>query len=61
MNAANEEAVAAFLDMKISFPQISAIVEKTMAQINGGADLDLAELIEADGEARILARSLIPE
>lgn len=60
MNAANEEAVAAFLDMKISFPQISAIVEKTMAQITGGADLDLAELIEADGEARILARSLIP-
>ena len=60
MNAANEEAVAAFLDMKISFPQISAIVEKTMTQITGGADLDLAELIEADGEARILARSLIP-
>lgn len=61
MNAANEEAVAAFLDMKISFPQISAIVEQTMKQIKGGTDLDLAGLIEADGEARNLAKSLIPE
>ncbi len=60
LNAANEEAVAAFLDMKISFPQIAAIVEQTMAQIEGPGDPDLQELIEADGEARKLAQSLMP-
>ena len=61
LNAANEEAVAAFLDMKISFPQIALIVEQTMSQIEGPGNPDLQELIAADGEARKLARSLIPQ
>jgi 1-deoxy-D-xylulose-5-phosphate reductoisomerase len=61
LNAANEVAVAAFLDMRISFPQISSIVEETMSSLENGQDLDLAVLIEADGEARKLAESLIPK
>ncbi len=61
LNAANEVAVAAFLDMRISFPQISTIVEQTMSSLENGPDLDLAGLIEADGEARKLAESLIPK
>ena len=61
LNAANEVAVAAFLDMRISFPQISTIVEETMSSLENGQDLDLAVLIEADGEARKLAESLIPK
>jgi 1-deoxy-D-xylulose-5-phosphate reductoisomerase len=61
LNAANEVAVAAFLDMRISFPQISTIVEQTMSSLENGQDLDLAGLIEADGEARKLAESLIPK
>lgn len=61
LNAANEVAVAAFLDMRISFPQISTIVEQTMSSLENGQDLDLAVLIEADGEARKLAESLIPK
>ena len=60
LNAANEVAVAAFLDMKIAFPQISAIVEQTMARIEGDADHDLDSLIEVDEEARKIADSLIP-
>jgi 1-deoxy-D-xylulose-5-phosphate reductoisomerase len=59
LNAANEEAVAAFLDLRISFPDIPAIVEQTMARVSGGSDLKLAELLEADSEARAFAQSLI--
>lgn len=61
LNAANEEAVEAFLDMKISFPEISVIVEQTMAHVEGGNDMELAELLEADGEARRFAQSLIKQ
>lgn len=59
LNAANEVAVAAFLEMKIDFPQIASIVGQTMAQIEGPMDMDLAVLIEADREARNVAQSLI--
>ena len=60
LNAANEVAVAAFLDMRIAFPQISTIVERTMEHIDSGVDLDLNGLIEVDEEARKIAESLIP-
>ncbi|NNF46312.1 MAG: 1-deoxy-D-xylulose-5-phosphate reductoisomerase [Desulfofustis sp.] len=60
LNAANEVAVAAFLDMRIAFTQISAIVEQTMDRIESGVDLDLDGLIEIDEEARKIAESLIP-
>jgi 1-deoxy-D-xylulose-5-phosphate reductoisomerase len=59
LNAANEEAVAAFLDMQISFPMISTIVEQAMARIDGGSDEQLQDLLEADQAARELARSLV--
>ena len=60
LNAANEVAVAAFLDMRIAFPQISTIVEQTMDRIHSGIDLDLDGLIDTDKEARKIAESLIP-
>jgi 1-deoxy-D-xylulose-5-phosphate reductoisomerase len=60
LNAANEVAVAAFLDMRIAFPQISSIVEQTMDRIESGVDMDLDGLIEIDEEARKIAESLIP-
>ena len=59
LNAANEVAVAAFLDMKIDFPRIASIVEQTMDRIEGSDDMDLGVLIEADREARKVAQSLI--
>jgi len=59
LNAANEEAVDAFLDKKISFPEIPVIVGQTMAHVKGGDDLELEELIAADREARRYTRSLI--
>ena len=54
-NAANEVGVAAFLDRKIGFLDISSLVEDALAGIDGAPARDVAELIEADAEARRLA------
>ncbi|BDD86166.1 1-deoxy-D-xylulose-5-phosphate reductoisomerase [Desulfofustis limnaeus] len=59
LNGANEVAVAAFLEEKISFLSIAAIVEQTLAQVNGGSDTDLDVLLAADREARRCAESLV--
>jgi 1-deoxy-D-xylulose-5-phosphate reductoisomerase len=54
-NAANEVAVAAFLDGKIGFLDIASLVEDALAGVDGAPARDLAELVEADAEARHLA------
>jgi 1-deoxy-D-xylulose-5-phosphate reductoisomerase len=54
-NAANEVGVAAFLDGKIGFLDIAALVEDALAGIDGSAARDVTELVEADAEARRLA------
>jgi 1-deoxy-D-xylulose-5-phosphate reductoisomerase len=54
-NAANEVAVAAFLDGKIGFLDIAAIVEDALAGVDGAPVPDLSALVEADAEARRLA------
>jgi 1-deoxy-D-xylulose-5-phosphate reductoisomerase len=54
-NAANEVAVAAFLDGRIRFPEIAGIVEYVLAGVDGPPVRDLPELVETDGEARRLA------
>jgi len=59
LNAANEVAVDAFLHKRISFPRITAIVEETMEQVNGGSDTILEDLLEADSNARLTAEELI--
>ncbi len=59
MNGANEVAVAAFLDGRIAFPKISAVVEQTMARIQGGSDIVLNDLLEADKNARLTADGLL--
>lgn len=59
MNAANEVAVDAFLKKCIPFPKISAVVEETMAQVQGGSDKVLNDLLEADKNARLTACELI--
>ncbi len=60
-NAANEIAVAAFLEGRISFLEIAAIVEETLERIDGAPARDLGELIAADSEARTFAaRGLQP-
>ena len=54
-NAANEVAVAAFLDGRIAFLDVAEVVEETLARIDGTPARDLDDLIEADEEARRLA------
>jgi 1-deoxy-D-xylulose-5-phosphate reductoisomerase len=54
-NAANEVAVAAFLDGRIRFPEISRLVAEALGAIDGAPARDLGELVEADEEARRLA------
>jgi 1-deoxy-D-xylulose-5-phosphate reductoisomerase len=60
-NAANEVAVAAFLEERLPFLGIPAVVEETLAAFDGRTSRDLEDLVEADREARRLAeRSLVP-
>jgi 1-deoxy-D-xylulose-5-phosphate reductoisomerase len=54
-NAANEVAVAAFLEGRLPFLAIAATVEETLAEVDGAPVRDLDELVEADREARRLA------
>jgi 1-deoxy-D-xylulose-5-phosphate reductoisomerase len=54
-NAANEVAVAAFLEGRLSFLGIAATVEETLAAVEGAPARDLADLTEADQAARRLA------
>uniref|UniRef100_UPI0040571E00 1-deoxy-D-xylulose-5-phosphate reductoisomerase n=1 Tax=Candidatus Electronema sp. TaxID=2698783 RepID=UPI0040571E00 len=55
LNAANEIAVAAFLEQKISFTDIAKIVEAVLARFAAGDDLDLGAILAADNVARRLA------
>jgi 1-deoxy-D-xylulose-5-phosphate reductoisomerase len=54
-NAANEVAVAAFLEGRLPFLGIAATVEEALAGIDGTPARDLDELVEADAVARRLA------
>jgi 1-deoxy-D-xylulose-5-phosphate reductoisomerase len=58
-NAANEIAVAAFLDRRLPFLGIAAVVEETLAGADISAAHDLDELIAADNDARRLAQGTL--
>ncbi len=58
MNAANEEAVAAFLDGRIGFLDIAEVVETVLddhASTDPGAPNDLEDVLAADVWARTRA------
>jgi 1-deoxy-D-xylulose-5-phosphate reductoisomerase len=59
-NAANEVAVAAFLDGRLPFLGIAAAVEETLAEVEGAPARDLDDLVEADAAARRLAERGVP-
>jgi 1-deoxy-D-xylulose-5-phosphate reductoisomerase len=54
-NASNEVAVAAFLEGRIGFLDIAALVEEVLGRVDGAPAADLDELREADRRARELA------
>ena len=59
LNAANEVAVAAFLDGRIGFPRVWGVVEETMNAHRHVAAPDLGGILEADADARRQAAELI--
>jgi 1-deoxy-D-xylulose-5-phosphate reductoisomerase len=54
-NAANEVAVAAFLDRRLPFTGIPEVVEETLAAVDGAPARDADDLLEADRLAREIA------
>jgi 1-deoxy-D-xylulose-5-phosphate reductoisomerase len=61
LNAANEVAVATFLDGRLPFPAIAEVVEGTLNATNTIAAGDLDELVAMDAEARRTAAALTRE
>lgn len=61
LNAANEEAVAAFLDGRIGFTQITRLVEAALDTINPGPIGCLADVMDADASARRFVAERIME
>lgn len=59
MNAANEVAVAAFLEDRLRFLDIAAVVEATMADLGAEPLSDLAALSEIDAETRRVAAARV--
>ena len=58
LNAANEVAVAAFLDRKIRFDQIHAVNQATLGGVNARHVYAIGDLIQLDSEARVFAENL---
>ena len=61
LNAANEVAVAAFLDGRLPFLAIAEVVEGTLNATDTAAARDLDELVAMDSEARKTAAALTRE
>jgi 1-deoxy-D-xylulose-5-phosphate reductoisomerase len=56
LNAANEIAVAAFLDGTLRFTAIPALIEKTLTLLPGRDAASLDVVLEADDQARQITR-----
>ncbi|MBW2466626.1 MAG: 1-deoxy-D-xylulose-5-phosphate reductoisomerase, partial [Deltaproteobacteria bacterium] len=61
LNAANEIAVAAFLDGKLRFPQISQVVAETINRMDYKADTDFGTILQADQTAREESAAVVRE
>ena len=61
LNGANEVAVAAFLDGKLSFPQIAQVVTETMARMDYKEDTDIETILAADRMARVESAAVLQD
>ena len=59
VNAANEIAVAGFLNNQLGFLQMSGVIEECMQQITFMERPVLADYLNTDKETRIFAKNLI--
>ena len=61
MNAANEEAVSAFINERICLTEIPQVIETVMDEHSNQPAKDIETILEADHHARLAARALIEE
>jgi 1-deoxy-D-xylulose-5-phosphate reductoisomerase len=61
LNAANEVAVAAFLDGQIAWIAIPDVLTEVLSRHDGGSADDVDAVVRADGAARAVARAVIAE
>jgi len=59
LNAANEIAVAAFLERKLPYTAIAQVIEQTLAQVANTAVDTLEQVLAADAQARHVAQEQI--
>ena len=59
LNAANEIAVAAFLQQKIRFTDIATVVEHTLNQIQNSGAESIELILQADQNARTVAQHFV--
>ena len=60
LNAANEVAVAAFLDGRIGFLDIAVTCERTLSRVGARPVKSLDDALAADSEARRVALEFLP-
>ncbi|PCJ13386.1 MAG: 1-deoxy-D-xylulose-5-phosphate reductoisomerase [Gammaproteobacteria bacterium] len=56
LNAANEEAVAAFLDEKIKFTDIASVIESTLSEVDSQKVESIENILAEDDKARHIAQ-----
>jgi 1-deoxy-D-xylulose-5-phosphate reductoisomerase len=61
MNAANEEAVAAFLDERICLTEIPQVIARVMDDHSNQPAEDIQTILDVDHEARLTATAIIEE
>jgi 1-deoxy-D-xylulose-5-phosphate reductoisomerase len=59
LNAANEVAVAAFLERRLAFSEIPAVIERVLSRHTRAPVRSLEDVLGADDWARSVARSLV--
>ncbi len=59
LNAANETAVAAFLDRRIGFTDIAVLVERVLDRYGPPAPASIQDVLAIDGEARRIAADMM--
>ncbi len=59
LNAADEVAVSAFLEERITFPGIAEVVEETLSRVPSRNASSIGEVLAIDRESRETARSIV--
>jgi len=59
LNAANEVAVQAFLDRRLNFTDIAAVIDEVLQRLDSSPVKTLGDVLDADAAARRLAVALI--